>query len=176
MSRVVVVGAGIVGAAIAYYAARRGAAVTLVDEALPGSGATRSSFAWIGSSGEWPGGAAALRGGVLQQWRRLEEELAGVRVRWTGSLSWEAGRSSPSSVAAGGAWDGEVLSAAQVAGLEPNLREPPTWAVRSCSDGAVDPVAVTEALVRGTCGHGGHVLPRGRGRVLAVRGGAGRGG
>lgn len=159
MSRVVVVGAGIVGAAIAYYAARRGAAVTLADEALPGSGATRSSFAWIGSSGEWPGGAAALRGGVLQQWRRLEEELAGMRVRWTGSLSWEAERSSPSSVAAGGAWDGEVLSAAQVAELEPNLREPPTWAVRSSSDGAVDPVAVTEALVRGTCGHGGHVLP-----------------
>jgi glycine/D-amino acid oxidase-like deaminating enzyme len=158
MSRLVVVGAGIVGAAIGYYAARRGAAVTLVDEVPPGLGVTGRSFAWIGASGQWPGGAMELRGGVLPQWRRLEEDLPEVHVRWTGSLSWQAYPSSPIDVSVGDGVDEEVLTAAQVAAIEPNLREPPAWAVRCGSDGAVDPLAVTEALVQAARDHGAHVL------------------
>jgi glycine/D-amino acid oxidase-like deaminating enzyme len=38
--------------------------------------------------------------------------------------------------------------------LEPNLREPPAWAVRCSSDGAVDPLAVTEAFVRAAGSYG----------------------
>lgn len=47
----VVVGAGIVGASVAYHAARAGAVVTLVDAGRPGAGVTVDSFAWIGASG-----------------------------------------------------------------------------------------------------------------------------
>lgn len=50
--QVVVVGAGIVGAAIAYEAALVGAAVTLVDTSLPGSGAHASQHT--------PGGRVAV--------------------------------------------------------------------------------------------------------------------
>ncbi|MGH3314273.1 MAG: FAD-dependent oxidoreductase, partial [Streptomyces sp.] len=46
-----VVGAGIVGASVAYHAARAGAVVTLVDAGRPGAGVTADSFAWIGASG-----------------------------------------------------------------------------------------------------------------------------
>ncbi|MEO3801119.1 FAD-dependent oxidoreductase [Nonomuraea sp. B1E8] len=45
---IVVVGAGIVGASLAYHLAGHGRSVTLIDAGLPGSGATRASFAWIG--------------------------------------------------------------------------------------------------------------------------------
>jgi glycine/D-amino acid oxidase-like deaminating enzyme len=57
----VVVGAGIVGASVAYHAARAGATVTLVDAGRPGAGVTADSFAWVGASGVRSGPAAGLR-------------------------------------------------------------------------------------------------------------------
>ena len=48
--KVTVVGAGIVGSAIAYSLARRGAAVTVIDKGRPGAGATSHSFAWINAT------------------------------------------------------------------------------------------------------------------------------
>ena len=187
MPHVVVVGVGVVGAAIARAAARAGAAVTLLERARPGAGATGSSFAWIGrASGAWPGGAADLRGGVLPHWRRLERELAGVRVRWTGSLTWSAQDvDAPGAPRAAGGEEGDgevqVLDAARIAALEPNLRRPPVRAVRTTSDAAVDPLAVTRALVDDAAEHGAHVrcgvevtaLRTAGGRVTGVGTGSG---
>jgi glycine/D-amino acid oxidase-like deaminating enzyme len=47
----VFVDAAIVGASVAYHAARAGAVVTLVDAGRPGAGVTADWFAWIGASG-----------------------------------------------------------------------------------------------------------------------------
>ena len=58
-SDLVVVGAGIVGASVAYHTARAGAVVTLIDAGRPGAGVTADSFAWIGASGVRTGPAAA---------------------------------------------------------------------------------------------------------------------
>ncbi len=138
----VVVGAGIVGASVAYHAARAGAVVTLVGAGWPGGGATSDSFAWIGASGVLTGSAAALRATATEEYRRLETELPGLPVRWSGSLSWGAADTSPE------AGPGqEIVDAATAAALEPALRQPPEWAVWAPGDGAVDPVGVTERLV-----------------------------
>ena len=162
-SDLVVVGAGVVGASIAYHAARLGAGVTLVDRGLPGSGVTGDSFAWIGASGVPPGPVAALRRSATAEYRRLEGELPGVRVRWTGSLSWPHQR----------VLEGQLeVDAAAVARLEPHLREPPRSAVHVPGDGAVDPVAVTEALVAGARSHGAQVLVGTT--VTGLHGGVGR--
>ncbi len=48
--KVVVVGAGIIGAAVAYESARAGADVVLVDRSLPASGVSNSQDLWIGVS------------------------------------------------------------------------------------------------------------------------------
>ena len=48
--RVGVVGAGIVGASIAYHLAEAGAQVTVFEKTGAASGATRNSFAWINAS------------------------------------------------------------------------------------------------------------------------------
>ena len=66
----VVVGAGIVGASVAYHAARAGAVVTLVDAGRPGAGVTADSFAWIGASGARTGPAAGLRATATDEYRR----------------------------------------------------------------------------------------------------------
>jgi glycine/D-amino acid oxidase-like deaminating enzyme len=46
-----------------------------------------------------------------------------------------------------------------VARLEPNLRQPPEWAVWASGDGAVDPVGVTERLITGARDHDARVHP-----------------
>ena len=148
-SDVVVVGAGIVGASVAYHLARAGAVVALIDAGRPGGGVTGDSFAWVGASGVRTGPAAALRSTAAEEYRRLETELPGLPVTWSGSLSWGA-EDTPSE--AGPAQ--EIVDAATVATLEPNLRQPPAWAVWAPGDGAVDPVGVTERLVEGARAHG----------------------
>jgi glycine/D-amino acid oxidase-like deaminating enzyme len=159
MLTVAIVGAGIVGASVAYHLARRGVPVTVLDQApFPAAGVTGASFAWIGDSGGgWPGGAEALRGSVLTDWRRLEAEVPGVAVRWTGSLAWR-----PTSV-----WPGDGarlaegqywLGRSEVAALEPNLQHPPERAVWSPTDGGVDAGRATEALVRAARALGARVV------------------
>jgi len=150
----VVVGAGIVGASVAYHAARVGAVVTLVDAGRPGAGVTADSFAWIGASGVRTGPAAGLRATATEEYRRLEAELPGLPVTWSGSLSWGAAGVTPD------AGPGqEIVDTATVATLEPTLRQPPEWAVWAPGDGAVDPVGVTERLVAGARALGARVHP-----------------
>ncbi|HEY6738016.1 MAG TPA: FAD-dependent oxidoreductase, partial [Actinopolymorphaceae bacterium] len=86
---VVVVGAGIVGASLAYHLAIRGATVTVIDAGLVGSGATRASFAWIGRPITSDAPSAPLRYLALEEYRRLESELPALAIRWSGALSWE---------------------------------------------------------------------------------------
>lgn len=157
MQDVLVVGAGIVGASVARHCARLGASVTLVDRGAPASGATGDSFAWVSAHGEGPASAAALRRCGPADYRRLEAELPGVRVHWAGSLSWWGG---PPPVTEGiDVEQGQVvISAAAVAEREPRLREPPAHAVWTPGDGAVDPVAVTAALVQDARDHGAQVV------------------
>jgi len=103
-----------------------------------------------------PDASTPLRRQALEDHRRLERDLPGVRVRWSGSLSWGEG------AAAEGDDRGPVerlLDAADVARLEPHLRDPPRLALHRVSGGALDPVAVTEALVPGGRGHGADVRP-----------------
>jgi glycine/D-amino acid oxidase-like deaminating enzyme len=150
---VVVVGAGVVGASVAYHAARAGASVTLLDAGRPGAGVTVDSFAWIASNVH-AGSAAALRAVATDEYRRLEAELPGLPVTWSGSLSWRTGDSAP------GARPGQkIVDAATAATLEPNLQQPPDWAMWAPDEGAVDPVGVTERLVAGARDHGAQVHP-----------------
>ncbi|MFJ8538281.1 NAD(P)/FAD-dependent oxidoreductase [Streptomyces sp. NPDC093591] len=152
---VVVVGAGIVGASVAYHLARCGAPVTLIDRgAAPATGVTGGSFAWIGGlGGDWPGGAQDLRGSVLADYRRLEAELPDVAVRWSGSLAWGGTPVGPES------GEGRFrVGADEIRRMEPGLRVPPEWAVHTPSDGGVDPVAVTGALVRAARALGAQVV------------------
>jgi glycine/D-amino acid oxidase-like deaminating enzyme len=58
--RVIVIGAGVVGAAVAAGLTRRGAAVTVLEAAYPGAGTTGATFAWVNSANKQPESYFAL--------------------------------------------------------------------------------------------------------------------
>ena len=69
--RVVIAGAGIIGASIAYHLAKRGARVTVLEKQRPGAGATEKSFAWINSFSKQPRSYYDLNLHGMAGWRRL---------------------------------------------------------------------------------------------------------
>ncbi|MQM27929.1 NAD(P)/FAD-dependent oxidoreductase [Glycomyces albidus] len=143
---IVVVGAGIVGASLAYHLSGHGRAVTLIDAGLPGSGATCASFAWIGRPVVSNLPSAPLRYIALEEYRRLETELPGLSIQWSGSISWDGFDESP-----GPRRD-------DVSALEPHLLDPPAVAAHRPEDAAFDPVAATELLVAAACDQGARLL------------------
>ena len=148
--KVVVVGAGIVGASLAYHLAARGAAVTLVDAAEPASGVTARAFSWINIAHTNPHAYQALRQSAIGDWKRLEGALRGaVSVSWTGALSWDADLADTERLVAHHAragYDVRLVSATEISELEPGLIAPPRIAAYAPSEGSVDPVAATRAL------------------------------
>jgi glycine/D-amino acid oxidase-like deaminating enzyme len=67
--------------------------------------------------------------------------------------------------------DERLLDATEVSRVEPRLRVPPIRALHMMSHGAVDPVAVTRALVRASQDHGAQLIVDSAVTALIVRGG-----
>jgi glycine/D-amino acid oxidase-like deaminating enzyme len=139
MTRVVVAGAGIVGASVAYHLSKRGAAVALVDRGQPASECTSKSFAWIG-----PGDPTSpLAGQPLEDYHRLERELYPfMPISWSGVLMWrdnpfETERLAHDHAAAG--FDVRLVEASEIAHLEPNLEFQPAEAAFATGAGSIEP-------------------------------------
>lgn len=113
--RIVIAGAGMLGANIAYQLARRGASVTVVERTAPGTGATAKSFAWINAKKRPHEYFDLSRLGLLA-WRQLDREFEGrLPLVWGGSLEWradaEAGAAFAETLKAFQSWGDEGLSA-----------------------------------------------------------------
>jgi glycine/D-amino acid oxidase-like deaminating enzyme len=149
--RIVVVGAGIVGASIAYHLARRGAVVTVVDRGQPAGEATEKSFAWINATYGNPEPYFRLRFLSMQEYRRLEDELGGtLGVVWRGCLIWDLADHEIEDFArrhAAWGYDVRLVGRAEIAELEPALIAPPARAAYAAGDGTLEPAAATRALL-----------------------------
>ena len=162
---VTVIGAGIVGAAIAYSLARRGVAVTVIDKGRPGGGATSHSFAWINATAKHPVSYHNFNRRSLGMWDRFAKGLdVDVGLRWGGQLEWASTEEGAAELESRAgqlqAWGYpcQMLDGAQMAQLEPGLSPRQVTAAIYCElDGMVEPTLVAEACIRAAAKHGAAV-------------------
>ena len=147
-----IVGAGIVGASIAYHLARRGAPVTVIDSNEVAGGATAQSFAWINSWSSANEAYARLRHNALQDYHRLQQDLDGaLPLSWSGALIWKADTADTEQRVreqASAGYDVRLIDADDIYLLEPKLGAPPTIAAHARGEGAIEPVKATQVLQR----------------------------
>ncbi|MCP4168897.1 MAG: FAD-binding oxidoreductase [Chloroflexi bacterium] len=85
----VVIGAGILGASIAFHLSLRGERVVLLDASEPGQGASSVSFAWMNGHNKTPQHYHDLNRRSLDMWDRFARQLGGdVGLVWGGQLRW----------------------------------------------------------------------------------------
>jgi glycine/D-amino acid oxidase-like deaminating enzyme len=155
--RIVVVGAGIVGASIAYHLSRRkDVAVTVIERDEPCAGASEHSFAWLNSFGKDPVSYHHFNRRSMDIWDRFARRLGmDLDLHWGGELRWEstperagALRQRIKQLQARG-YPTRIISKDEIRELEPGLSPGPvTTASFSEIDGRVDPLKVIEACLQ----------------------------
>lgn len=144
---VIVIGAGIVGAACAYRLQRAGARVTILDAG--GQSATATSFGWINASFHHDETHFHLRDAGLSAWRTLTEALP-LDIAWQGALCWEetgaAFDAQRDHLAALG-YDVTEIDSAAFARLEPHVATPPERALHFPQEAAADSPVVAQRLL-----------------------------
>lgn len=125
---VIVVGGGVLGACAAGALAARGAKVTVLDAATPGSGTSAASFAWVNAQKKTPESYFRLNVAGIEEYHRLAE--AGVARDWFHPVGNIEIATDPASSAAFDAnvadlasrdYPAQRITAAEAAALEPLL-------------------------------------------------------
>jgi len=157
---VVVVGAGIVGAACAYFLTREGLRVAVLERGIVGGGATAAAMGHLVAMDDSPA-QLALTKLSLQLWKELLPELpASTEYQQTGTL-WiasddeemaEVRRKYEVYRSVGLAC--EILDSAALGEAEPKLRRPLAGALRVLGDGVIYPLAAAQFLLHGAAERG----------------------
>ncbi len=148
---IIVIGAGIIGASIAYHLARRGADVVILDRTGPAAEATGKSFAWINANHTADDHYHRFRYQSLTEYHRLDRELNGaLGLQWGGALCFDVDgealdRRLERFQALG--YPVEAVSGNQFSDLEPNYQNPPERALRSALEGCIEPIRASSALI-----------------------------
>lgn len=131
--RIAVIGAGVLGLAVAQSLSRRGAQVTVFDKNYPGSGTSQTSYAWVNANGKEPTSYHDLNAHAIDEHKRWQASHP-ASPRWlleTGTLEWAADESSLRQLAQRAAklttldYPVEKRSRAALLGAMPELRLDP---------------------------------------------------
>ena len=152
---VVVIGAGIVGAACAYFLMKEGLRVAVLERGIVGGGATAAAMGHLVAMDDSPA-QLALTKLSLQLWKELEEQLpASAEYQQTGTL-WIASDDEEMAevrrkyeLYRSVSLASEVLDTTALAEAEPKLRRPLAGALRVLGDGVIQPPAAAQFLLRG---------------------------
>ena len=159
--QVIVIGAGIIGASIAWHLTKAGARVTVISDSAIGGVATPNSFAWINASWGNPETYFRLRTRAMAEWSRLAKDLPGIPLAWCGGLCWDQPAAGLEDYAAEhSAWGYgiERVNRERAALIEPNLVELPDFALYVAEEGVAEPVATAKALLADAERHGGRIV------------------
>ncbi len=156
-----IVGAGIIGASIAYHLAKRGAEVTVFEKARPGAGATEKSFAWINAFSKRPRSYFDLNVAGMTGWRRLAKEIPALQIQWGGSVQWHPPGADASKLQAElerlRQWNYSVRNDS-VERLLPNVTAGPVGAACFADqEGTVDPMQALHAILDAARRHGAKI-------------------
>lgn len=141
--KVVIIGAGIIGAALARNLSDAGSDVTVIEA---GGGATGTSFGWINASFYLNAEHFRLRAAGLDAWRRLD-----VPLTWSGALCWEEeGEAFDRQYRAliDMSYDVDIIDKEMFSKLEPHIAAPER-ALRFATEGVAEPAATALALLAG---------------------------
>ncbi len=162
MQHILVIGAGVIGASIAYNLTLRGYHVTLLEQNFPASGATSKTFAWINANfAETPEYFRLRREGIAE-YKTLPERLgAEIGLRWGGSLWWEEEGDALALHAAEHerfGYNASLIDAQAFSALEPHVADPPASCIHAHEEAAVDPLLLTQALLNAAARQGAEIL------------------
>jgi glycine/D-amino acid oxidase-like deaminating enzyme len=165
---IVVIGAGSVGANVAYRLAARGAKVTVLEAGVPGGGTSGASFAWINSFNKTPRDYHDLNTASMQAHAALARELGGGPwLKHDGALAWEEAPLERARLKetverlASWSYPVELISPQEARALEPDLAIAPhvDEVVFTPSEGYVEVVPLIGALLAHAAQRGARVLP-----------------
>ncbi|MGH1577482.1 NAD(P)/FAD-dependent oxidoreductase [Planktotalea sp.] len=145
--KIIVVGAGIIGAIAAYELQSAGADVLVLDAGR--ARATDASFGWVNASFFETQAYFALRVEGIKAYKRLQKRID-VPISWNGSLSWEFKGDEFDTYFNGlqaQGYPSRILTRAEIAALEPALGTPPARAIHFTSEAAVESSELTERLL-----------------------------
>lgn len=125
-ARIAVIGAGALGSAVTYRAAKAGAAVTIIDQSYPGSGTSGNSFAWLNAFNKLPRDYYQLNMRSIQDHRDLQDEVGAQWAVRPGGLHWA-----------------DSTDAAETQRLEDTIKRLASWGTRIEK---LDPASVVKDL------------------------------
>lgn len=149
MEKIIILGAGLIGASVAFQLARMGRQVTVVEAGLPAGAASGRSFGWINASFSLSAAHFALRVAGMAAHQRLAQVLPGHH-RVSGCLWWEdqgAAFAATADLLEEAGYPLQRLDRAGVLAREPTLAQPPDAALYFPTEGWVDAAALTRALL-----------------------------
>jgi glycine/D-amino acid oxidase-like deaminating enzyme len=152
---VAVIGAGIVGAACAYFLMREGLRVAVLEKGIVGGGATAAGMGHLVAMDDSPA-QLVLTKLSLEIWKAMREELpASTEYQQTGTL-WIASDDDEMvevrrkhELYRGVGLACEILDSRALAEAEPKLRRPLAGGLRVLEDAVIYPPAVAQFLLRG---------------------------
>lgn len=149
---IIIIGAGIVGACLAYEASQRGLTpLVLADGPVAGgAGATATSWGWINACSAEDPAYFRLRHASLRRWQVWQQQMDGIDFSARETFLWDL---PPHELAAAVetlsalGYPVELLTGAETAARLPRLRERPEAALHTAVEGAVEPVATATRLI-----------------------------
>lgn len=162
---VIVAGAGMLGASVAYHLTRAGLRVAVMEAGTTAGGATGNSFAWLNAVSKEPEAYHRLNAAGMAEYDRLTGEITVIQTHGGGCLEWAAAPEDQQRLEAKverlrqRGYAVRWLTHEEFASLEPRLCPDP--AVERFAyyerDAWVDAPSVARAMLDAVCQQGGEV-------------------
>ena len=159
--RILILGAGVTGAAIAYRLARAGADVTVIDRGPPASAASGRSFGWINASFSLDAQHFRLRVAAMAAHHRLIADLGTRATTWPGTISWDETGSAMEAThrrLSEAGYAVHLLAREAIRAALPALATPPETALHFPDEGVTDLARLTRDLLSGAMRHGARLV------------------